>query len=288
MAIDYERLLALKIPDSQQRYVPKDAMLYALSLGVGANPVDAGQLRFCFEEGLQVLPTMGVVLAHPGYWVRALDTGIDWVRTVHAEQGLVLHEPLPPQADVIGYSRVVDAIDKGKDKGAFVSYERRIVHRDTGAPLCTISQTMFCRGDGGFGGPQRSLPAPHPIPERAPDALCDLPTLPQTALLYRLNGDWNPLHADPSVAARAGFERPILHGLATYGIAGYAIVRTLLNYDAQRIASIFGRFTAPVYPGETLRTEMWQDGRVISFRVRAVERDLVAINNGRVELRSER
>jgi len=284
MPANYDKIINLKIPDSYSSYAPKDAMLYALSLGVGAEPTDEGQLRFCFEENLRVLPMMGVVLAHPGYWPRLLDTGLDWVRIVHAEQGLTLHKPLPAQADVVGHSRVVDIIDKGPDKGAFITYERRVLERATSEPLCTITQTMFCRGDGGIGGPPRSLPPPPAIPDREPDARCDVSTLPQTALLYRLNGDLNPLHASPAVARKAGFERPILHGLATYGVAGYAILKTMLDYEEGRIASIFGRFTAPVYPGETLRTDMWLDGNVISYRVRAVERDVVAINNGRIEL----
>jgi acyl dehydratase len=284
MAIDYEKLLRLKIPDAQHSYLPKDAILYALSLGVGADPLDEGQLRFCYEQDLRVLPTLGVVLAHPGFWPKTLDTGLDWVRIVHAEQGLILHRALPPQADVVGHSRVVEIVDKGREKGAFIAVERRVLEQATGAPLCTITQTMFCRGDGGFGGPQRALPPPHQVPARAPDAICDIPTLPQTALLYRLNGDWNPLHADPTVARKAGFEKPILHGLATYGIAAYAIVKSLCANDGARLASIFGRFTAVVYPGETLRTEMWVDGLIVSYRVRSLERDVVAINNGRVEL----
>jgi len=284
MAIDYEKLLRLKIPDAQHSYLPKDAILYALSLGVGADPLDEGQLRFCYEQDLRVLPTLGVVLAHPGFWPKTLNTGLDWVRIVHAEQGLVLHKPLPPQAEVVGHSRVVEIVDKGREKGAFIAVERRVLDRATSAPLCTITQTMFCRGDGGFGGSQRALPPPHQVPERAPDAICDIPTLPQTALLYRLNGDWNPLHADPAVARKAGFEKPILHGLATYGIAAYAIIKTLCANDGARVASIFGRFTAAAYPGETLRTEMWVDGLIVSYRVRSLERDVVAINNGRVEL----
>jgi len=284
MAIDYEKLLRLKIPDAQHSYLPKDAILYALSLGVGADPLDEGQLRFCYEQDLRVLPTLGVVLAHPGFWPKTLNTGLDWVRIVHAEQGLVLHKPLPPQAEVVGHSRVVEIVDKGREKGAFIAVERRVLDRATSALLCTITQTMFCRGDGGFGGPQRALPPPHQVPERAPDAICDIPTLPQTALLYRLNGDWNPLHADPAVARKAGFEKPILHGLATYGIAAYAIIKTLCANDGARVASIFGRFTAAAYPGETLRTEMWVDGLIVSYRVRSLERDVVAINNGRVEL----
>lgn len=287
MAIDYEKLMALQIPDTAHSYTRKDSILYALSLGVGADPLDAAQLPFVFEPELRALPTMGVVLAHPGYWPRTLDTGLDWVRIVHAEQGLELHRPLPPEAHVIGRSRVVEIVDRGEGKGAFIRYERKIFERDSGAPLCTISQTMLARADGGFGGPARSMPAPHAIPDRPADFSVDLPTLQNMALLYRLNGDWNPLHADPSVARAAGFERPILHGLATWGIAGHAILKTVCGYRPERIKSLFGRFTAPVYPGETFRTDIWVDANVVSFTVRSVERDVVAINNGRVELGEE-
>lgn len=285
MAIDYDKLLALAIPDTFQSYTRKDAILYALSLGYGADPLDAAQLPFVYEPDLQAVPTMGVVLAHPGYWPRLLDTGLDWVRIVHAEQGLVLHQPLPPQADVIGKSRVIDIVDKGAGKGALIRYERQILLRESNAPLCTISQTMLARGDGGFGGPVRPSAPAHPIPERTPDFSFDLATAANAALLYRLNGDWNPLHADPAVARAAGFEQPILHGLATWGLAGHAVMKLACHYDASRIESLFGRFTAPVYPGETFRTDVWVDGKTISFTVRAVERDILAINNGKVTLR---
>ncbi|MES2258555.1 MAG: MaoC/PaaZ C-terminal domain-containing protein [Pseudomonadota bacterium] len=285
MAIDYDKLMALHIPDTHQSYTRKDSILYALSLGYGADPLDAGQLPFVYEPVLQAVPTMGVVLAHPGYWARLLDTGMDWVQIVHAEQGLELHQPLPPEAHVIGRSRVVEIIDRGAGKGAFVRYERKIFERDSGAALCTISQTMLARADGGFGGPARTMPAPHAIPQRSPDFSVDLPTQANLALLYRLNGDWNPLHADPEVARAAGFQQPILHGLATWGIAGHAVLKTVCGNDPKRIKSIFGRFSAPVYPGETFRTEIWVDGPVVSYTVRALERDVLAINNGRIELR---
>lgn len=285
MAANYDKLMSLAIPDSAQSYVAKDSMLYAASLGVGSHPLDPSELSFVYEKGLRVLPTMGVVLAHPGYWPRDLDTGLDWVKIVHAEQGLELYGPLPTQAHVIGKSRILEVVDKGPAKGAFIAYERRILDRDNGVALCTITQTMFCRGDGGFGGPQRALPPPHAIPDREPDAVCDWATSPQIALLYRLNGDWNPLHADPAVAASAGFARPILHGLASYGIAAYSIIRNLDDVDASDVASIFARFSSPVYPGETLRTEIWRDGSVISYRVRCIERNVIVINNGRMTLR---
>jgi acyl dehydratase len=126
---------------------------------------------------------------------------------------------------------------------------------------------------------------PHPIPNRAPDAVCDLPTRPETALIHRLSGDLNPLHAEPAYAREAGFDRPILHGLATFGVAAHAILKTMCDYDPARLAAIAGRFSAPVFPGETIRIEMWRDGPVVSFRASVVERGATAMNNGRVELR---
>lgn len=284
MAIDYNKLMALEIPDGRQSYNFKDTILYNLSLGYGTDPLNRDELPFVYEKALRALPTMAGVLAHPGFWARDLDTGIDWVRLVHSEMGLIMHRPLPAQANLISKSRVLEIADKGAAKGAIVQHERKFIDRDSGELLCTNIQSIFCRGDGGFGGPARSLPPPHAIPERPADYVHDQPTAPGAALLYRLNGDWNPLHADPDVASKAGFDRPILHGLASYGIACKAIVSILCERDPTRIASMFCRFTAPVFPGETLRTEMWVDGDIVSYRVRVVERDVVAINNGKVEL----
>ena len=144
--------------------------------------------------------------------------------------------------------------------------------------------TTFCRGDGGFGGPTGPSPKPHVLPERPPDTSCDLATLPQAALLYRLNGDYNPLHADPEVAKAAGFDRPILHGLCTFGIVTHAILRTCCDYDSHAVRTMDARFSSPVFPGETIRTEIWREANEVSFRVRVVERDVVVLNNGRAEL----
>jgi len=175
-------------------------------------------------------------------------------------------------------------IDKGLGKGALVYSERVVVDQATGERIATATHTTFCRGDGGFGGPPREAPPVHAIPERAPDHVCDLPTRPEAALIYRLSGDPNPLHVDPAVAKAAGFPRPILHGLATVGIAGHAILKRLCDYDSARLAAIAGRFSAPVLPGETIRTEMWRDGTVVSFRARVIERDVIALNNGRAKI----
>jgi acyl dehydratase len=284
MAIVYDKLIALNIPEVEHSYTEKDAILYALGLGLGQDPTRADELAFVYEKNLKVLPTFAVMLAYPGFWARDLDSGIDWVKLVHGEQALTIHRPLAPRGTVTGKTRVVDIVDKGAGKGALVLSERKVIDKMSGAPLATLRQTTFCRGDGGFGGPPREAPPPHKLPERAPDLICDLPTRPEAALIYRLSGDPNPLHVDPEVAKTAGFPRPILHGLATFGIAGHALLRSLCDYDPARLTALAGRFSAPVFPGETIRTEIWRDGAVASFRVRVVERDIVAINNGRAEV----
>jgi acyl dehydratase len=284
MPIVYDKLLALKIPDVEASYGPDDAILYALGLGLGQDPMNEQELAFVYEKNLKILPTMPAVVAYPGFWARDLDTGIDWVKLVHGEQSMILHKPLPPSGTIVGRTRVVDVVDKGPGKGALLYSERRLTDKATGALVATIVQTTFCRGDGGFGGPQRPTPAPHAIPERAPDLVCDLPTRPEAALIYRLSADRNPLHADPEIAKAAGYPRPILHGLATFGVAGHAILKSVCGYQPARLKAIAGRFSTPVFPGETIRTEMWHDGPVISFRSRVVERDVVALNNGRAEI----
>jgi acyl dehydratase len=284
MAIVYDKLLALKIPESEQAYTEGDAIFYALSLGLGQDPMSEEELPFVYENGLKVLPTFPCVVAHPGFWARDLDTGIDWVKGVHGEHRLELHKPLAPKGTLVGHTRVLDVVDKGPGKGALVFSQRKVRDKASGEVLATITQTSFCRGDGGFGGPQRPTPAPHALPDRAPDMTCDLPTRPEMALLYRWNADMNPLHADPAIAKAAGYPRPILHGLATFGVAGHAILKAMCGYDPSRFKSIAGRFSSPVFPGETIRTEMWRDGPVVSFRSRLVERDVIVLNNGRAEI----
>jgi acyl dehydratase len=284
MAIDYERLLAWPVPEVRHTYGVRDSQLYALAVGLGADPVDARQLPFVYEKDPQALPTQAVVLGYPGFWMKDPGTGIDWVRLVHAEQGLTLHRPLPASGEVIGRTRVVGINDKGPGKGALV-YSRRTLHDAASDDLiATLDISTFCRGDGGCGGSDAPPMTLVPTPERAPDAVCELPTLPQQALLYRLCGDLNPLHADPEVARAAGFERPILHGLCTFAVAGHALLRTLCDYDPKRLTSMQVRFSAPVYPGETLRTETWREGNQIAFRTRAVERDVVVLSHGRAEI----
>jgi acyl dehydratase len=285
MPLDYKKLLALELPPIEHSYGPKDVMLYALGVGLGQDPTSESALAFVYEKNLQVLPTFPVVLGYSPYSFRRPELGITWSHVVHGEHGLTVHAPIPTEGTVVGRLRILDVIDKGEGRGALIYSERKISEKASGTLLATIRQTTFCRADGGFGGPPREQPAPHPIPAREPDFICDLPTRPEAALIYRLSGDINPLHAEPAFAKTAGYPRPILHGLATFGIAGHAILKSLCGYDPARLTAIAGRFSAPVYPGETIRTEMWREDHVVSFRVRVVERDAIALNNGRAEVR---
>jgi len=285
MAIDYQRLKNWPFPEIEHSYTAKDSMLYALGLGFGADPMDKDQLRFVYEEGLRALPTMAVVLAYTGFWAKNPETGIDWRRVLHGEQGLVLHKPLPASGTVIGRTVIDEIIDKGAGKGALLYSHRDIRDKETGELLASIASTSFLRGDGGFGGPAGPTRPVHALPERAPDLAADIATLPQAALIYRLSGDYNPLHADPEIAASAGFPRPILHGLCTFGVAGHALLRTLCGYDPARLKRMQVRFSAPVFPGETIRTEIWrEDGGRVAFRSKVLERDLVVLNNGLAEV----
>ncbi|MDD3651967.1 MaoC/PaaZ C-terminal domain-containing protein [Immundisolibacter sp.] len=286
MAIDYQRLLSWPVPEIRQSYGVRDSQLYALAVGLGADPTDLRQLPFVYEKDPQALPTQAVVLGYPGLWMKDPGTGIDWVRLVHAEQGLTLHRPLPASGEVIGRTRVVGINDKGPGKGAIVYSQRTLHDAESDELIATLDISTFCRGDGGCGGSDAPPMTLAPTPERAPDVVCELPTLPQQALLYRLCGDLNPLHADPEVARAAGFERPILHGLCTFAVAGHALLRTAGEYDPKRLRSMQARFSAPVYPGETLRTEIWHERSRIAFRTRAVERDVVVLSHGRAEITS--
>ena len=285
MAINYDQLMAWPFEDVRHRYTQRDTMLYALGIGLGTDPTNETELRFVYEKDLQALPTLPVVLGYPGMWLKDPATGVDWVRLVHGEQGLRLHQLLPPEGEVIGRTRVSQVIDKGPGKGALIYTERTVLDATSGELLATLTSTTFCRADGGFGGPAGPVKTVHELPTRGVDHRIDFATQPRAALIYRLSGDYNPLHAEPAMARAGGFDRPILHGLATYGIAGWAITKSVCSGDSAAVQSLDVRFSSPVYPGETIRTEIWVDGKVVSFRARAVERDVVVLNNGRAELR---
>ena len=282
MAVDYESLIALEGEEKAFTYTDRDTMLYAIAVGMGSDPMDRHELPFVFERDLTTVPTMATVISWDDSLI--IKSGLNLVMAVHGEQRITLHRPLPPAATILAKPKVVGAFDKGADKGAIVLIETAIRDQATGEPLCTLLSTLFARADGGFGGPQGSGPAPHRLPERRADAASALQTRPDQALIYRLCGDRNPLHADPEFAAAAGFPRPILHGLCTYGHACHSLLKEMCDYDAAAVTGFEARFTAPVFPGETIRTEMWRDDNVISFRSTIPERDVVALNNGKVTL----
>jgi acyl dehydratase len=227
---------------------------------------------------------MAITLAYPGAWHAKAGVGITASHVVHGEQGFRIHRPLPVEGTVRGVTEITDVFDKGRDKGALVLTRCNVQDCSTGEVVCTLTSTTFCRADGGFGGAAGGAKAPRRIPESAPDMTCDLPTLPQAALIYRLSGDYNPLHADPAYARKAGFKMPILHGRATFSIAGHAILKSCGGYDPARLVEMEGRFSSPVYPGETIRTEMWIEGSTVSFRSTVPARNVTVIDNGRAEI----
>ncbi len=257
MAIDTARLAAHVLPEIAHSYVERDAILYALGVGLGADPIDKDDLAFLYEAGLSVLPTFAVTLASPGMWIKDPAFDVDFARLVHSEQAAIFHRPLPPCADVIGSARVLSLTDRGEVKGAVLTLERTIRDASGGDAYCTLQQTLLLRGDGGFGGPAPAKAA-DVIPERAPDVEASFAISPSAALIYRLSGDWNPLHIAPEAAAKAGFARPILHGLASYAVAGVAVARALGRSPGD-VARLACRFSGVVYPGDTIDFRIWRD-----------------------------
>lgn len=283
MALNYEKLMRLKRDGDRFSYTDRETMLYAIGIGMGADPLNRDELPFVFEQpALKTVPSMATVLTR----IPLLkDCGFDYSRVVHGEQRLTLHRPLPPEGELVAGARVTQAYDKGAGKGAVIYTETAARSAADGQAMFTLQSVTFARGDGGFGGPAGSGPAPHTLPDRKPDATVTLATRKDQALLYRLNGDRNPLHADPELARRVGFQAPILHGLCTYGIACRAVLQAVVDYDQTRIAGFDVRFSAPVYPGDAIATDLWVDGRTVSFRCRVAARgNAVVINNGRCML----
>ena len=282
MALNYDTLMGLKRTGDRFTYTDRETMLYALAIGMSRDPYDENELAYTFERSrLKTVASMATVLQR----VPLLrDCGYDYTKVVHGEQRLTLHKPLEPEGEVLVDSRVTEAYDKGAGKGAVIYTELAARSATDNSPLYTLVSTTFARGDGGFGGPAGSGPAPHEIPSRKPDLTAQSETRIDQALLYRLCGDRNPLHADPELAKRVGFPVPILHGLCTYGTTCRTILREVAKYDHTRIRSFDVRFSSPVYPGETIVTDMWIDGNVVSFRCRLRERDVTVINNGRCTL----
>lgn len=285
MALNYDKLIKMPAERLRQEYSKRDTMLYALGLGVGASdPVDPAELRFCYDGNLQTLPTMAVVLANDIMRYSRAEFEVNYALMLHAEVSLIVHKPLPTGGRVYSESRMLEIYDKG-EKGALAYAVRELYDEGTRELLATITDGWFFRGEGGFGGKSTGAPKPLPVPQnRLPDVTVKLPAMWNQALIYRLSGDYNPLHADPEHAREAGFERPILHGLCAYGVAGRALIRALCDNDPQRFRRLDVRFTSPVYPGEPLELQIWNNGAgTASFRMVATTRKTVVEDFGRFD-----
>jgi len=294
MPIDREKALGASLGENQASYEPDDVILYHLGIGAGFAATDTQELEYTYEKNLKVLPSFAVVAAgsfsgrarkesRRGGNLRAIE-GIDFnpATLLHGEQDIELHQPLPTAANFSISSRVADVFDKGK--AALLIMEQAAKTED-GEALFTNRMSLFLRGEGGFGGPA-GPPAGNAPPERNPDGCVESQTLAQQALLYRLCGDKNPLHADPEFAKMGGFDTPIIHGLCSYGIACKAIVDGVLGGDTRAVARYQARFRGVAFPGETYLTSYWREGERIVFETRSRERDAVIISNAAVELRT--
>jgi acyl dehydratase len=255
----------------------KDALLYAVGVGAGTE-----ELAFTTENSRgvtqQVLPTFAVI-AGGGASALGEVGDVDWTQLVHGEQAFELSGPIPVEGRVSTTSKITGIYDKGK--GAVIVSESTSVDAATGEPRFTTRTSVYIRGAGGFGGERGPSGPANVPPEREPDHVVTYPTSPDQALLYRLSGDRNPLHSDPAFAELAGFDRPILHGLCTYGVAGRALLHVLCGSDPARFRSMAGRFSSPVYPGEDLTVSLWETGEGEAVFVTAVD-DRVVLDQGRV------
>jgi acyl dehydratase len=284
--IDPSLAIGAELPPVDFSWTSSDVLLYHLALGAGADPTDLRELLYTTEDNLQVLPTFAVVAAS----VHATDAprveypgiSIDLSKVLHGTQRVDVHRPLPTGGDARAIARVTDIWDKGS--AAVIVTETAVTDLD-GAPLWTATSSIFARGEGSFGG-SRGPSGPAGPPEREPDVVLVTPTLPQQALWYRLLGDRNPLHSNPSFAERAGFPKPILHGLCTYGMVAKALVDDLLGGDVTRLAAFEVRFAGIVFPGETLRTSVWHTDGSYLVTTTVDERDgAAAISGATLEIR---
>jgi acyl dehydratase len=279
---DLPSLLSAASPLCESSYTDRDCMLYALATGFSEDPLHRAELAYTYERELKVSPSFASATG-PDYAFLA-GTGLNLALGVHGAVRLKLHCVLPTAARLRARTRVTEVIDKGEGRGLLLVTETPVENAESGAALYTATNTLFFRGDGGIGGKSTGGELPHELPSRAPDKIVRRATRPNQALYYRLLGDRTPIHADPEAASVARFPRPLLHGLATYGFACRAVLEAWCDYDAARIVELDARFSAPMFPGETIVTETWADGPVISFRCRLAERDAFVINNGRALL----
>lgn len=285
MPIDVAKALGAKLPPLESSWGADQVILYHLGIGAGVGKAtDAKELEYTFERKLKVLPSFAVV---PVFGSLVQLVGLPGIQinpmlVLHGEQDVVLHRPIPVRAKVTTEGSLVGIHDKGK--GALLVIEVTTRDKESGDALFTNRFAAFARGEGGFGGD----PGPKPgneAPSRAPDAVVETPTTPHQPLLYRLSGDKNPLHADPDMAKLGGFDRPILHGLCSFGIVCKAVVDAVLDGAVESVARYQARFAGVVLPGETIVTSMWREGDRIVIDAKTAERGTPVISNAAITLR---
>ena len=258
MAIDPDKARGAELAETSFSWDPNSVILYHLGLGAGVPATSPGELEYCYESSLKVLPSFGSIPPFTSMMGLGAIDGLEFnfALLLHGEQETTVSGPIPTSGTVVNRGKVVDIFDKGK--GALVVLEM-ISETPDGEELFRNKASIFLRGEGGFGG-DPGPPVANQPPERAPDAVVESATIEQQALLYRLNGDPNPLHVDPAFAAMGGFERPILHGLCSYGIVCKAVVDEMLDGDVGAVGSYGARFAGSVTPGDTITTSMWDEG----------------------------
>lgn len=272
--MDLEKVVNREFPETRQAYTARDTILYALGVGFGTEPLDPDHIKFLFEERLVATPTMANVLGHPGMWARDPEYGISWKKLLHAEQRLEITGELAPEGEIRATHAVIGIRDRGAERGAMLHQQKSVIDVATGNQIAKVTNTLMLRGDGGCGDWGEAPAELEVLPDSAPDYTLDVPVSEIQPLIYRLSGDLNPLHIDPEVAKVGGFPRPILHGLSTKGMAGYALLRQYCGMDPSRLGSMAVRFSAPVLPGDQLRFEFWgQAPGTIRFRALATNRD---------------
>lgn len=284
MPIEFDKALGAEIPGDSYSWTDEDVILYNLGVGAGNPPTDAQELRYVYEGDLVAVPTYGTI---PPFGIMMSLGSVDGLdinlaQILHGEQELIVHGPIPTSGTVTQLGKVTRIYDKGK--GALVVMEIVSTLEKTGEPLFTNRSSIFIRGEGGFGG-DSGPPAGNQPPDRGADHVVETPTLPQQALLYRMaSGDKNPLHADPGFAGFAGYEKPILHGLCTYGIVAKAVVDHALDGNPGRFHDYKARFTGHVFPGETLITRMWEEDDDLIVTAETLERGTTVLANAAVQL----
>ncbi len=279
MTLDPTRLMQHDWPLRRVAAEPREAMLYALSIGLGA---EEPELPFVHEPALRIAPTFALALAFDDSWIEP--AGVPLAKVLHGGLDLAFEAPIEAPGEATIRTRMLGLEDKGAGRGAVLCVENEIAQ--SGTVRCRLASNLFVRGAGGFGGSRGRAMEQRAAPARAPDLRIETPTARNQALLYRLLGDRNALHVDPAMARAAGFDRPILHGACTFAIAGATMLRAFCGLDPARLKRLAARFAGVVYPGETLAFSLWRDGGAVQFRADVVERGAPALDNGLAEIAS--